>query len=274
MSSRSTWHKGKTLGTGSSGSVYLAFDANRNKLAVKTARVEKSSNLVKENRILEYFRDCPEIVGLYANEITVEDGVRYYNLLLEYALGGDLLDLIDKDGGRISQESVLRRYTRMILNGLSYIHAKGIVHCDLKPENILAFPSEDGYQLKITDFGLAKEAGEAASESKKYNYRGTPDYMSPESVPPRCEIETAMDIWSLGCVVLVMFTGEEMWRATGGEVLDPEEIIRLLASTDVMPEIPKDMSEIGKDFLSKCLQRDPSKRWSAQKLLDHPYVRS
>lgn len=104
----------------------------------------------------------------------------------------------------------------MILKGLSCIRVKGIVHCDLKPENILVFPCEvHGYRFKITDFGMAKEPGEAVSESEKHRFHGTPTYMSPESIARR-EIETTTDIWSLGCVVLVMVTGRLLWHKTNG----------------------------------------------------------
>lgn len=120
----------------------------------------------------------------------------------------------------------------MILQGLRVIH--GIVHGDIKPDNILVFSSEHGFQLKITDFGMAKEPGEEASESNEYECRGTPAYMSPESVARR-EIETAMDVWSLGCVVLTMVTGKHPWRDAKGKVLEPRRIVDLLALTEMMP---------------------------------------
>ncbi|GMN61468.1 hypothetical protein TIFTF001_030554 [Ficus carica] len=275
MGSRSTWSRSKHLGKGSYGSVFLGLHKNGTMFAVKTAKLENSNSLVKEKKILKHIGNSPEIVRYYGDEITIEKGIQYYNLFLEYASYGDLLKLINKVGGRIPKEGPVQVFTRMILDSLCCIHAKGIVHCDIKPENILVF-SSDRYgcrcQLKIADFGLAKEASEAALESKKYAFCGTPDYMPPESVALFYKYETSMDIWSLGCVVLVMFTGKSIWSGTDGKPLDREEIIQILASTETMPEIPKEMSETGKDFLGKCLQRDPSKRWSAQKLLDHPYV--
>ncbi|KAF2309389.1 hypothetical protein GH714_001874 [Hevea brasiliensis] len=125
-----------------------------------------------------------------------ENGMTIYNLLLEYAPGGSLADLINKYGGKIPECDV-RRYTRMILKGLSSIHNNGYVHCDLKPANILVFPSDQqDFQLKIADFGLAKEPDEDNSRKffYQYTFRGTPLYMSPESVK-HAEISPALDIW-------------------------------------------------------------------------------
>ncbi|KAF2309352.1 hypothetical protein GH714_001699 [Hevea brasiliensis] len=148
-----------------------------------------------------------------------------YNLLLEYAPGGSLADLINKYGGKIPECDV-RRYTRMILKGLSSIHNNGYVHCDLKPANILVFPSDQqDFQLKIADFGLAKEPDEDNSRKffYQYTFRGTPLYMSPESVK-HAEISPALDIWSLGCIVIEMITGKPPWHE-----LDVEDFFVRLA---------------------------------------------
>ncbi|KAF2309370.1 hypothetical protein GH714_001785 [Hevea brasiliensis] len=85
----------------------------------------------------------------------------------------------------------------MILKGLSSIHNNGYVHCDLKPANILVFPSDQqDFQLKIADFGLAKEPDEGNSRKffYQYTFRGTPLYMSPESIK-LAEISPALNIW-------------------------------------------------------------------------------
>ncbi|EXB57022.1 putative serine/threonine-protein kinase [Morus notabilis] len=174
---------------------------------------------------------------------------------------------MQRSGGCVPDEIDVRLYTWMVLNGLSRIHAKGVVHCDIKPDNILVFPTEhDGiYQLKISDFGLAKELSEAATDEDEN--LGTTAYMSPEAVAPRGEIVTALDIWSLGCVVVEMITGRDAWPC-----LASVTIVHLMVTREKTPKIPENMPETGKDFLSKCFERDPRKRWSAQMLLDHPYV--
>ena len=265
------------LGRGSYGAVYLAIDDLTHwQVAVKTAHIDYACSLEKEKRVYEAFRGYPEFIQCYSDMKTTERGFKLYNLLLEYAPAGTLADLILRtSGGRGMPESDVRIYARMILRGLHCMHAKGYVHCDLKPLNILAFPSPDAtgcYQLKIADFGLVKEPREEVRrESWKGRFRGTPYYISPESVAEGM-ISPAMDIWSLGCTVMQMINGGS-YPWPGMEQLSPAEYGVLLASSslDPMALLPF-MSETGKQFLSICFERDPSKRWSAKMLLRHPYI--
>ncbi|KAJ0104549.1 hypothetical protein Patl1_18263 [Pistacia atlantica] len=207
------WVKVRVLGKGSFGVVYLAVPTFGNFpcFAVKSTILKHSSSLQKERRILEKLSCLPEIVECLGANIDYEDRVGFvYNLYLEYAAGGTLLDVI-RSGGKLSEPEV-QHYTRLILKGLCSIHEKGYVHCDLKPANILVFPQKDGINsIKIADFGLAKEPNETLNPNcYKFRFRGTPIYMPPESVAFG-EIDTALDIWSLGCIVVEMFTGRNSY---------------------------------------------------------------
>ncbi|CAI8588880.1 unnamed protein product [Vicia faba] len=86
-----------------------------------------------------------------------------------------------------------------------YIHENDFVHCDLKPRNILVF--ENG-NIKISDFGLAEEIGVEQGEKK---HKGTPIFMSPESVMD-VVYESPVDIWALGCTVVEILTREAAWN--------------------------------------------------------------
>jgi serine/threonine protein kinase len=202
---------------------------------------------------------------------TFEDGNGpNYNLLLEYAAGGTLEDLIKKDSGLCEWD--IRRYVRMILQGLCSLHEKGMVHCDLKPSNILVFPGEGGVnddRLKIADFGLVKEGRDYNEEMGflRFNFRGTPFYMSPESVA-HGEIGAPLDIWLLGCILVEMVNGKPaLWKYRNLTALKLR-----LAVDQQSPGIPEGLSEDGKDFLRKCFAIDPSERWTAEMLLNHPFV--
>jgi serine/threonine protein kinase len=150
-------------------------------MAVKLAVIDKSFSFMKEAEILQEFVDCPEVVRGLGFDINYEGGLWFYNLLMEYASRGTLHDLIKKSGGKLDECDV-KKYTRMILRGLRCIHGKGYVHCDLKPENIFVFSSPNGASksVKITDFGLSKIPGDLNELiTKRYDFRGTPLYMSP-----------------------------------------------------------------------------------------------
>ncbi|KAK7307349.1 hypothetical protein VNO77_40323 [Canavalia gladiata] len=268
------WERIRILGQGSYAVVYLVTSIdpqewNRKVLAVKTSMPFPIASLVlqKEQRIMESFIGCEEILQCYFGQFSMEKNHRTYNLFMEFAPHGSLGDLLK---GRPLLESEVKIYTHMLLKGLSCIHEIGVVHCDLKPVNILLFPSPKkgaGYQLKIADFGLAKTREELINaDSWKIKFRGTPFYMSPESVMGH--IETSLDIWSLGCIVIEMITGLRAWR----NLYTKEDVMFQLAFLKEAPKIPDELNEDCKDFLSKCFLKDPTQRWSAEMLLNHPFL--
>ncbi|KAG4137714.1 hypothetical protein ERO13_D07G088533v2 [Gossypium hirsutum] len=155
-------------------------------------------------------------------------------MFLEYAPEGSLLDLMNKYGGKIPERDV-NCYTQMILEGLLDVHEKGFIHSDLKPSNILVFTPQHGTYLpilKIADFGLAKQQGAKDTRSR---FRGTKYYMSPESI--------------VGEV-----SGRLPW-----DTHDQDDLRDKLLRGE-SPNIPEDMSKLGKSFLRECFTIDPNKR--------------
>jgi len=124
-----------------------------------------------------------------------EDSKLY--IFLELVTQGSLASLYQKYRLRDTHVSA---YTRQILNGLTYLHERNIVHRDIKCANILVYANGS---VKLADFGLAKEI-------TKFNAvkscKGTVYWMAPEVVNPKKTYGPAADIWSLGCTVLEMLT--------------------------------------------------------------------
>ncbi|KAG4993419.1 hypothetical protein JHK82_030158 [Glycine max] len=260
------WVRGEPLGSGSFATVNIAIPTNTStqflsSTAVKSSYVHTSSMLKNEKEILDCLGASPYVINCFGDDHTVENGEEYYNIFLEYAAGGSLADQVKKHGGRLP-ESYVRRCTRSLVEGLKHIHDNGYVHCDVKLQNILVFQNGD---VKIADFGLAKEKGE---KQGKLECRGTPLFMSPESVNDN-EYESPADIWALGCAVVEMVTGKPAWDVRGSNIWSL--LIRIGAGEE-LPKIPEELSEEGKDFLLKCFVKDPMKRWSAEMLLNHPFV--
>ncbi|KAL5990085.1 hypothetical protein ACLOJK_010982 [Asimina triloba] len=266
------WVRGAMLGRGSFGTVNLATALCRDALrtpaimAVKSSMASQASSLRHEKEILMKLQDCPRILRCYGDELTTEGGGQLYNIFLEYVPGGTLADRVRSWGGRLP-EADARRYARSIVQGLICVHEKGLVHCDVKLQNVLVGSSPNCFDVKIADFGLAKEAGEKIEGGAWL--RGTPLYMSPESVA-RGEYEAPADIWSLGCAVVEMITGKPAWKFTAGA--EANAVLFRIGFGDELPEIPKELSEEGRDFLSRCFVRDPKLRWTAEMLLNHPFV--
>nr|GMD03399.1 mitogen-activated protein kinase kinase kinase 17-like [Ipomoea batatas] len=124
----------------------------------------------------------------------------------------------------------------------------------MKPGNVLVFPRKfNGFnRLKLCDFGLAK----LSDETNVYRdcHRGTLLYAAPECVA-----------WRSYTMFVEMVTGKPAWQ-----VGNKHELAMKIASS--MPEIPENLSPEAKSFLKVCLARDPWRRWTAKKLLGHPFL--
>ncbi|KAF8030212.1 hypothetical protein BT93_E2606 [Corymbia citriodora subsp. variegata] len=255
-----SWTRGPTVGRGSSAAVSVAAALGSGEVfAVKSAEASRSESLRRERAILSEL-DCPHVVAYRGWDVTREaaGGGTVCNLLMEYAPAGTLADAARRGrGGRLGEPAV-RWCARGILRGLEYVHGRGVAHCDIKGQNILV----TGEGPKIADFGLARRVGDAAGP-----VGGTPLFMAPE-VARGGRPGFAADVWSLGCTVLEIATGRPPWA----DVADPVSAIHRIGFSGEAPEIPGFLSEQCRDFLSKCLRRDPSERWSATELLGHPFL--
>ncbi|KAE8693321.1 hypothetical protein F3Y22_tig00110813pilonHSYRG00162 [Hibiscus syriacus] len=264
------WVRGDTIGFGSFGTVNLVLPktgfSKSPLMAVKSCEITDSVSLKNEKEVLDRIGSCPQIIRCLGDDYTVEKGGKLYNLFLEYADKGNLADQVKKSGGNL-MESDVRRYARLILKGLSFVHSNGFVHCDIKLQNILLFGNGD---VKIADFGLAKRNGEkGGEEQRRVEIRGTPLNIAPESINENV-YDSAVDIWALGCAIVEMFTGKPAWNFKPGTNL--AALLIKIGVSDELPGIPQVLSEEGQDFLGKCFVKDPKKRWTAEMLLDHPFV--
>ena len=264
------WVKGKMVGSGSFGTVHLAMSkATGGLFVVKSAQEGPGlKSLENEATMLEKLHS-PYIVRCMGRDSFVgRQGEGRLNLFMEYMAGGSLSNVADKFGG-ILEEKVIRLYTREILQGLKYLHKNEIVHCDLKCQNVLLGSSGN---VKLADFGCAKRLrdlkSKGASMTSWQSISGTPLWMAPEVL--RNEgVTLASDIWSLGCTIIEMATGRPPWS---GEVSNPMAAVMMIACSNKIPQIPTHLSKEGLDFLAKCLDRNPAKRWTAEELLSHPFV--
>ncbi|GMJ05081.1 mitogen-activated protein kinase kinase kinase 15 [Hibiscus trionum] len=259
------WIRGPAIGRGATATVSLAMAIPSGEIfAVKSTELCHSTFLQRENYVLSKL-SCPHIVKYMGYDVTNEaNGKATYNLCMEYVAGGTLSDEIRRVGGRLGEEKV-RLYTQQILQGLSYLHVNGVAHCDIKSQNILI--GKDG--AKIADLGCAKLMGKD-SEYGGFDMSaisGTPAFMAPE-VARGEEQGFEADIWALGCTIIEMSTGNSPWL----ELTDPVSALYKIGFSGDVPEIPRWLSEEGKDFVGKCLKRDLKERWTAEELLQHPFL--
>ncbi|KAJ4793799.1 protein kinase family protein [Rhynchospora pubera] len=255
----SSWMKGDMLGSGSFGAVYEAIDHDGFFFAVKEIFIDQGSNakqsllqLEQEVSLLSRLQH-ENIVQYYGTDR--RDGKLY--IFLELVTQGSLASLYRRYRFQDSQVSA---YTRQILNGLSYLHHRNILHRDIKCANILV----DAHGcVKLADFGLAKEI-DLLIQAK--SCKGTVYWMAPEVVKATPHGPPA-DIWSLGCTVLEMLTGHLPYH----EIEWTQAMFKI--GRGERPQIPGTLSNDARDFIDKCLQVNPRDRPSAAALLQHPFVR-
>ncbi|CAH2043141.1 unnamed protein product [Thlaspi arvense] len=267
----SQWKKGKLIGRGTFGSVYVASNSETGALcAMKEVELfpddPKSAECIKqleqEIKLLSNLQH-PNIVQYFGSE-TVED--RFF-IYLEYVHPGSINKYIRDHGGGTMTESVVRNFTRHILSGLAYLHNKKTVHRDIKGANLLVDASG---VVKLADFGMAKHlTGQRADLSLK----GSPYWMAPELMQAVMQKDSnpdlafAVDIWSLGCTIIEMYTGKPPWSEFEGAAA----MFKVMRDS---PPVPESMSAEGKDFLRSCFQRNPAERPTASMLLEHRFLKN
>ncbi|KAK6773089.1 hypothetical protein RDI58_028327 [Solanum bulbocastanum] len=262
------WQRGKLLGRGTYGSVYEATNRETGALcAMKEVDLNpdnpKSAECIKqleqEIRVLRQLKH-QNIVQYYGSEI-MEDSFCIY---LEYVHPGSINKYVRDHGGAMT-ESIVRNFTRHIVSGLAYLHSTKTIHRDIKGANLLVDASGI---VKLADFGLAKHLSGHATE---LSLKGSPHWMAPEVMQAMLrkdanpELACAIDIWSLGCTVIEMFTGQPPWSGLDG-------VKAMFSALNKSPPVPETLSSEGKDFLRCCFQRKPADRPTALMLLEHPFL--
>ncbi|KAL3648939.1 Mitogen-activated protein kinase kinase kinase npk1 [Castilleja foliolosa] len=262
------WRKGELIGCGAFGRVHMGMNLDSGELlAVKEVAIA-SNNSSKKTQ--EYIGELEKEVNLLKN-LSHPNIVRYLgtareddslNILLEFVPGGSISSLLGKFGS--FPESVIRMYTKQLLLGLEYLHKNKIMHRDIKGANILV---DNKGCIKLADFGASKKVEALATINGAKSMKGTPYWMAPEVIVQSGHSYSA-DIWSVGCTVIEMATGKAPWSQQYQEVA----ALFYVGTTKSHPPIPEHLSVEAKDFLLKCLQKEPDLRPTASELLKHPFV--
>uniref|UniRef100_A0A8C5FLQ9 non-specific serine/threonine protein kinase n=1 Tax=Gadus morhua TaxID=8049 RepID=A0A8C5FLQ9_GADMO len=248
----SQFHLLKVLGQGSYGKVFLVRKirgADRGHLyAMKVLR--KATLKVRDRVRSKMERDIlaevnhPFIVKLHYAFQT--EGKLY--LILDFLRGGDLFTRLSKEV--MFTEEDVKFYLAELALALDHLHSLGIIYRDLKPENILL--DEDGH-IKITDFGLSKEAIE--NDKRAYSFCGTIEYMAPEVVNRRGHTQSA-DWWSFGVLMFEMLTGSLPFQGK-----DRKETMALILKAKL--GMPQFLSPEVQSLLRALFKRNPTNRLGA-----------
>ncbi|EXB50596.1 Mitogen-activated protein kinase kinase kinase ANP1 [Morus notabilis] len=236
------WRKGELIGCGAFGRVYMGMNLDSGELlAVKQVLI--AANSASKEKAQAHIKELEEEVKLlktlshqnivrYLGTVREEDNL---NILLEFVPGGSISSLLGKFG--------------------PFPEAGANILVDNKG------------CIKLADFGASKQVAELATISGAKSMKGTPYWMAPEVVLQTGHSFSA-DIWSVGCTVIEMATGKPPWSQQFQEVA----ALFHIGTTKSHPPIPEHLSADAKDFLLKCLQKEPNLRLDASGLLQHPFV--
>ena len=295
-------------GSGSFGYVIEAYDRNKD-IRVAIKRTHKiGTKLSREYEILSQLNECEYIVKLLDAFYTTNDDKKIIqNLVFEYVPRNleKYLESFKFEKKLIPIEKI-KNISKQLLTGIDFMHKKNIVHRDLKPENI-SFTEDE--QIKICDFGSSKnieiEKLNHSINSKSTPYIATRYYRAPELFLGKNNYDTKIDIFSAGCIIAELFTLTPLFPGIneGLQIFEYMNVLGLpdenylkefnlnKAFLDVLEECKninvyplseildpnnkynkQDINEVC-DLLYHMLEWDYKKRFTAEKCLNHPFLR-
>ncbi|KAG8962704.1 hypothetical protein FRC05_005160 [Tulasnella sp. 425] len=266
------WVKGEMISRGTYGRVYLALNATTGEMmAVKQVEMPQASSnqddlrqvsvveaLEAKQKTLEKLGH-PNVVQYLGSEKTEE----FFSIFLGYVPGGSIGGCL-RQHGRF-EENIIKSFTGQVIDGLAYLHANKIIHRDIKADSILVDPAGS---CKICSLDSSEKREEVYSNvfMPAISQEGSILWMAPEMLYNDRGYSAKADIWSLGCTVIEMFTGERPWGQ--GELVSVALKVGYIVST---PQRRSSVPE-AEDFPVKCFTQDPDERPTAEGLKGHSWL--
>ncbi|KAI9472278.1 MAG: protein kinase A catalytic subunit [Benjaminiella poitrasii] len=247
----------RMIGQGSLGKVYevVKRDSGRTyAMKVLSKRLLLAENevetAVNERNVLVQKLSNPFIANLKYSFQTAN----HLFLIMDYFPGGELFDFLERE--RCLSEKRCHFFAAEIVCALDNIHANQIVYRNLKPESILL--DAQGH-LALTDFGLCKPL----KNKDDLIHDGVPANMTHEYLAPEMVMKKpygmAADWWSLGVLLFELLTGSPPFHS-----VDEAELFTQILESPVKFPAGGCISEEAKDFVTRLLERDPTKRLGSQ----------
>lgn len=254
------------IGSGTYGDVYKAKRLQSNELAaIKVIKLEPTDDIQIIQQEIIMMRDCrhPNIIAYYGSYLRRDK----LWICMEYCGGGSLQDIYQVTGPLTEQQ--IAYMCRETLKGLEYLHQMGKMHRDIKGANILLTEYGD---VKLADFGVSAQI--TATINKRKSFIGTPYWMAPEvaAVERKGGYNQLCDIWACGITAIELAELQPPMFD-----LHPMRALFLMSKSGFKPPALKDKdkwSPTFHNFIKTALTKNPKKRPTAERLLQHPFVQS
>src|ERR1044071_3466657 len=243
----------RELGQGGMALVFLAKDLRHDrKVALKVLRPEISAEIGAERFLREIKLAAglthPHILPVY--DSGQADGMLFY--VMPNMEGRSLRERLDAEKQLPLEEAL--RITREVTTALDYAHRNKVIHRDIKLENILF---NEGNAM-VADFGIGKALSSTATMTQTGLAIGTPAYMSPEQASGEHEIDGRSDIYSLGCVLYEMLTGELPFTGATAQAIMTKRFLSPVPHVKAVRDVP----EGGDALVTKSLARTQGARFA------------
>ncbi len=256
------YHLGRVLGEGGMGAVY---EADHRELGAKVAVKLLSEASVNNPNSLARFRREAKVMGQIRHENVIsvmdagndESGIPF--LVMELLEGESLAGTLRRE--RLLSPGLSAWITSEVLAGLGAAHAKNIVHRDLKPGNVFIATQSDGSRrVKILDFGISKlgDLSATLNVTAQGALVGTPNFMSPEQIRARDELDGRVDIYAAGIMLYRMVTGKLPYVGSNAEELYRNIFVaQPTPPTELRPEITPELEAV----IYKAMHPDRDQRF-------------
>ncbi|XP_061083399.1 mitogen-activated protein kinase kinase kinase kinase 3-like isoform X1 [Conger conger] len=252
------------IGSGTYGDVYKARNVNTGELAaIKVIKLEPGEDFAVVQQEIIMMKDCKHsnIVAYFGSYLRRDK----LWISMEYCGGGSLQDIYHVTGPLV--EPQIAYMSRETLQGLYYLHNKGKMHRDIKGANILL--TDNGY-VKLADFGVSAQI--TATLAKRKSFIGTPYWMAPEvaAVERKGGYNQLCDIWAVGITAIELAELQPPMFD-----LHPMRALFLMTKSNFQPPKLKDRVKWSNNFhhfIKMALTKNPKKRPTAEKLLQHPFI--
>lgn len=292
-----SWRAGERIGDyelleeiarGAMGVVFRARQTSLNRIVA--LKLVLAGDLANEESVKRFQAEASAAAKLDhraivpVHEVGEMGGRHYYSMA--YVDGGSLADRLTS--GPLEPRQAAQVLLQVAM-GIQYAHQRGVIHRDLKPSNILVAGADSSstslasnppeatandsnaamtaadpdcrelpFEIKVADFGLAKEMNSDNDLTRTGQILGTPGYMPPEQARGDLEVGPSADIYSMGAVLYATLTGRPPFQAATA-LLTTQQVLNLEPAppTRLNPSIPRDLETI----CLKCLQKQPEHRY-------------